>query len=114
MISRTYLCHTLVVLALAAGTITAAEPAKTASARLVELRIDDLNSPLGIDDLDPTSIGRCPNRALRRSRSRASYTIPMAPRPMQRTTSKRSVPFQSTSSGAGVQGAGNCASCAIA
>jgi alpha-L-rhamnosidase len=53
MISRTYLCHTLVVLALAAGTITAAEPAKTASARLVELRIDDLNSPLGIDDPAP-------------------------------------------------------------
>jgi alpha-L-rhamnosidase len=53
MISRTSLHFTLVALALAAGTFTAAGETKTAPAKLVELRVDDLSSPLGIDDPTP-------------------------------------------------------------
>ena len=53
MVSRTSLRYSLVALALAAGTFTGAEQAKNASARLVELKVDDLNAPLGIDDSAP-------------------------------------------------------------
>jgi alpha-L-rhamnosidase len=51
MIRRVSLCSALV--ALAAGTFIFAEQAKIDSARLVELRVDDLNAPLGIDDPAP-------------------------------------------------------------
>jgi len=57
MISRVSLHRTIVAvfvsLALAAGTRLAAQQTKTASARLKELRVDDLNAPLGIDDPAP-------------------------------------------------------------
>jgi alpha-L-rhamnosidase len=53
MISRGSLTNALVGLAIAAASFTAAGQAKTAAAKLVELRVDDLNAPLGIDDPTP-------------------------------------------------------------
>ena len=53
MISRTSPYATLVALAIAASTFVAAEPLNTAQTRVVEIRVDDLNAPLGIDDPAP-------------------------------------------------------------
>ena len=69
---------TLVTLALAAGTFTAAGQAKTASARLsparlVELRVDDLNAPLGIDDPAPRFSWQLSDAA--RGATQAAYEV---------------------------------------
>ena len=78
MISRSSMQCTLVTLALAAGTFTAAEQAKTASARLsparlVELRVDDLNAPLGIDDPAPRFSWQLSDAA--RGATQAAYEV---------------------------------------
>jgi alpha-L-rhamnosidase len=53
MVSRIFLYSALLALAPAAGSFVAAQQAKTAPARLMGLRVDNLNSPLGIDDPAP-------------------------------------------------------------
>ena len=53
MISRSFLHFTFLALALAAGAFTAAGQTNTGSARVAELRVDDLKTPLGIDDPSP-------------------------------------------------------------
>jgi alpha-L-rhamnosidase len=53
MIWRTSLRFLLAALAIAVTSIGAGGQTKTALARLVELRVDDLNAPLGIDDPTP-------------------------------------------------------------
>ena len=53
MISRRILQGTVLALTLAVGSFTAAGQAKTAPARVVGLKVDDLKAPLGIDDLTP-------------------------------------------------------------
>ena len=78
MISRSSMQCTLVTLALAAGTFTAAGQAKTASARLsparlVELRVDDLNAPLGIDDPAPRFSWQLSDAA--RGATQAAYEV---------------------------------------
>jgi alpha-L-rhamnosidase len=53
MISRTPLHLAFFGLAIFAGTLTAAQQARITPPRIVQLRVDDLNAPLGIDDPAP-------------------------------------------------------------